>query len=137
MKMLGNCSLNFLWFVDNTLHNVSLSLLLCFSLIQSFHLICLYHSNLSHFMLTSLSHSTLVLSLSHLLISQFNSSSTIALFLSFKCSIDLSIGTAAFLLISNLQDLLTKLLANTGSEYNFNCLATRKHENTKLSDRKF
>jgi hypothetical protein len=50
--------------------------------------------------------------------------------------IDLSMGTAAFLLVSNLQDLLTKLLANTGSEYNFNCLATRKHENTKLSDGK-
>jgi hypothetical protein len=50
---------------------------------------------------------------------------------------DLSMGTAAFLLVSNLQDSLTKPLAKTGSEYNLSCLATRKHENTKLSDRRF
>lgn len=50
---------------------------------------------------------------------------------------DLSMGTAAFLFVSNFQDPLTKLLVNTGSEYNFNCLATRKHDNTKLSDGKF
>jgi hypothetical protein len=50
---------------------------------------------------------------------------------------DLSMGTAAFLLVSNLRDPLTKPLAKTGSEYNFSCLATRKHENTKLSDGRF
>jgi len=47
---------------------------------------------------------------------------------------DLSMGTAAFLRVSNLQDPLTKPLAKTGSEYNFRHLATRKQENTKLSD---
>jgi hypothetical protein len=50
---------------------------------------------------------------------------------------DLSVGTAAWLLVPNLQDPLTKPLAKTGTECNFSCLATRNHENTKLSDGRF
>jgi hypothetical protein len=50
---------------------------------------------------------------------------------------DLSMGNTAFLLVSNLEDPLIKPLARNGCEYNFSCLATRKHENTKLNDGRF
>jgi hypothetical protein len=50
---------------------------------------------------------------------------------------DLSMGNTAFLIVSNFEDPLIKPLSRNGCEYNFSCLATRKHENKKLNDGRF